>query len=62
MGRGAPAVCGRAEGGKGDTMFLLSTSVVVYCHAGLFSRCKIRGGVQTKRRKMVLLLVLAVRS
>jgi hypothetical protein len=51
VGRGAPAVCGRAEGGKGDTTFLLSTSVVVYCHAGLLSRCKLRGGVKTKRRK-----------
>ena len=39
MGRGVPAVCGCAEGGKGDTTFLLSTSVVVYCHAGLLSRC-----------------------
>ncbi len=41
VGRGAPAVCGCAEGDKGDTTFLLSTSVAVYCHAGLLSRCKI---------------------
>ncbi len=46
VGRGAPAVCGRAEGWKGDTTFLLSTSVVVYCHAGMLSRCKIRGTVK----------------
>ena len=38
MGGGAPAVCCRTEGGKGDTTFLLSTPVAVYRHAGLFSR------------------------
>ena len=46
MGWGVPAAYGRAEGGTEDTTFLLSTPVVVYCHAGLLSGCKIRGGAK----------------
>ena len=56
MGGGEPAVCCRAEGGKGTTTFLLGTPVAVTSHAGLPSRCKIRGGVQTKRRKICLII------